>query len=183
MINLLPSDEKIALRRLYRRHLVLVALTLILFLIIFSTVTLLPSYFIFSGRHGQLAKRLDDTEMRLYQAGTSELLEIVKSVSAKLSILSEPQRRVKAAPVISILVADAKNLVSLDFFSLGSAGEVSISGLAPSRQKLLTFIEALESEALFREVDSPISNLIAVRDINFRINLLVATSSQSDRNR
>ncbi len=49
--------------------------------------------------------------------------------------------------------------------------KININGVAPSRERLLLFRQALESSKVFTKVDLPISNFIKGSDIQFSLNL------------
>lgn len=57
-----------------------------------------------------------------------------------------------------------------------TAGTIKLSGVAPDRQTLLDFLNALRQEPTFSAIDSPITNLIKNREIPFNIQLTLAQS-------
>ena len=153
-------------------------LALLFLLIIFSLVTLFPTYFIFSSKLGTIEAELKEVSRRVSDQGIGGLIKVVGSTNQKLKILSSPGQGPAVGEVLEKLVGHARGFVSIQTISIDAAGEVLISGTAPSRQKFLDFTLLLEKEPFFSKVDSPISNLTAVRGINFRVPLLVATSSR-----
>ena len=58
-------------------------------------------------------------------------------------------------------------------------GRIKLEGLAKNRNDLVDFKELLKQSELFSEVEMPISNLTSQKNINFQINLILASSSES----
>ena len=52
-----------------------------------------------------------------------------------------------------------------------SGKQVDLSGLAPSRERLLLFRQALENDTAFQKVDLPISNFVKGSNIQFSLSL------------
>ena len=179
MINLLPIEEGLALKRLYRRRLLVSSLAFLFFLIVFSAAHLLPTYFIFSVKLSAVRTELKELNQKISDQGTADLVKTVDSVNRKLKILSAPGESLALAEILEKTVGHSRQFVSLGSVIINSAGEVVVSGTAASRQRFLDFTRLLEKEPFFSRIDSPISNLVAVKDINFRLTLTVASSSRT----
>lgn len=173
MINLLPPETRDSLKRLYLKRLIIFMLLILFLLIAVSAVLLLPSYFIFSVRNKEAKLALESAESASALEGLEEALATVKEVNKKIALLdAEPAGPAPSVTkVLSRLVADASGLVKLDNFSQSADGKITLRGTAPTRNSLLAFIRRLEQDEIFSRVDSPISNLVAERNIRFLINL------------
>jgi hypothetical protein len=112
---------------------------------------------------------LDVSERELAQANTLALA------------LVEEDRSPRFTDVVYIIDALQGPDISISSYEFSRSGAdiapVRITGVAKNRQSLASFRAKLLDSPRIVEVDLPISNLAAVRDIDFSLTIIVATST------
>jgi hypothetical protein len=177
MFNLLPYQDKYAIRSEYKKRLLVVALLFTFFVEIIGTVLLIPSLVISSARERELL----DTRTAL-KSVTSEDEEggtfatTLKETTDKLSFLSPAKNLATPATAIALSASVRPAGVHLKRFTYTvgknyEGGTIRVEGSADTRDVLLLYKQALEREKLFTEVDLPISNFAKEKNIEFSVEL------------
>ena len=181
MINLIPNTEKKKMiQDFYFRLIVMVFLALGSVALI-ASIVLFPSYFLSTVKKNliseklnkELAEPIDDISKKTLSAITNldqklSLLEKAEGIAGKKFSVSERiinEILSKKISGIRITEISFKNDADKDM-------QVSIRGLAPSRERLLLFRLALENDPLFKKVDLPISNFVKGSNIVFYLSLI-----------
>lgn len=174
MINLLPlKDRKNAQKEFLYRFIVLLSLGgLVLTLM---AITILSSLFVLTKSfHKELNEQKIFTEelMKLKNVGDLEY-EVVK-INSLLNIYNTNEQRIQViSDDIFEILNVLPNLVKIESMSFDKtrcekcAGEISLSGNAVTRDSLVSFVSKLKESGYFKEITSPISNLLAEEDIDF----------------
>lgn len=177
MINLIPNKEKkIMIKNFYYRLVTIIFLELSLIVLI-ASITLLPSFFISSAKKDAINKRLETETMEKLSPLDEEVLLTVSVLDDKLSLLekSEQDKFIVSERVIKEILSNKISNIKITqiFFENNEENEkqISIRGIAPSRERLTLFRRALEDNPLFKDVDLPISNFIKGSNIQFFLSL------------
>ena len=172
MINLLPTEEKDALRRMYRLRIVVVALGLGALLIVVSLLLLLPSYIMLSIEEDDLTDALAHAKER-HAALEGADQEVLRDLRNKIDLLGEPEG---VAPTKSIdrILSHRAHGIAVTHIDVMSDEQVQIQGVADRRTTLTTFIDTLRGDSTFASVESPISSLIAESNAPFTITITLA---------
>lgn len=176
MINLLTPIEKKKILKEYRLRLGVTTLVGILVLELVSFVSLIPSYAAISSSTTQLAVDLAHRKSVALPGGdeTQKQLDIIKQEIGLLkegsSVLDAPASSV----LENILKVKPKGIdVSLFAFSrTGIDTLVQVSGISGTREDMLSFKRALESDVHFTHVSYADNSFMTKKtDINFSLTL------------
>ena len=173
MLYLLPSEEKKAIQREYASNRLVLCLALGFFLVAFSIVFLLPSYFLSDQKERAAQMQADSSDHSAGAAATKDGRNALSDLRAKMALLAAPHPG--ASVPIDEVVVDRGPGVEVKEFSYAEAGpkgfQLQIQGVAASRDALLAFVDALRKDKLFSSVDFPISSFAKDSDISFVIGL------------
>lgn len=183
MINLLPVEEKQRIRRLYRSRVIIVSLAALSALFVTGALGLVPSYLSALARYESAVLSSGGTEQK--SAGEEEpaLLKETKEINRKADLLIKGAsdhlpgtllREVIAKKPPGILFADfsyASPQTGKD--GKGKPAEITASGVADTRDTLLSFVNTLNAREVFSSVDLPISNFVKDRDLPFTLRMEV----------
>ncbi|MSU44870.1 hypothetical protein EXS45_01685 [Candidatus Nomurabacteria bacterium] len=186
MINLIPNKEKKEMvRGFYYRLIVLFLLMIsVSFLILFFSI--LPSYLLSIAKNNIVNTKLKLQKNEPVPLPDQQTLTIIKDLDDKINLIESAasNKFIISQKVINAIVLrklpDIKITdISYEANSSKTKGKkisiqgkkISIQGNAPSREVLLLFRLALESDTLFKQVDLPISNFIKGSNIQFSLSL------------
>ena len=140
-------------------------------LMIFLTVEALLTGIILLGVRIRLLQTLDAVTSR--QILTTEYVSVNNEIRALNETISRIESIQRLALPASTLLADLVGrapggiiVTSLDFETKTDA--LRIAGIAETRESLLTFEAALRASPHVKTFESPISNLLKKRDVNFQ---------------
>jgi hypothetical protein len=186
MINLIPNTErKQMVRSFYHKLAVLFFIMCSISVFIFF-VALLPSYFLSSVKNSAIDSKLDTQSSEPVPLPDQQTLSVIQDLDNKLGIVENSQNDkfivsekvinaiiVKKMPNIKITEISYENnpLKAQEGSAMGK--KVVIKGVAPSREVLLLFRQALEDGANFKQVDLPVSNFIKGSNIQFHLGLIL----------
>lgn len=178
MINLIPNSEKKKKMRDFYYRLFVVFIATLGFGALVGVVSVLPTFFLSSVEKklalAELAAQQNDPVGEADQNITATMEDLNKKLST-----AESARKSKYAISDTILnqiivrkMSDIK-ITKISYENSEQAGKkVSISGRAPSRERLLSFRRALEDSTAFKAVDLPISNFVKGSNIEFSLSLI-----------
>jgi len=162
---------------------------IVLFLLVFGfsvfilIIVILPAYFLSSVKKELADSKLEIQKSEPVPSLDQKTLVVIKDLNKKLDILEAAEQNqflVSEKVIKGILSEKLPNIKITDITYENNtkkddpkAGKkISIQGIAPSREVLLSFRLALESDSLFKQVDLPISNFIKGSDIQFYLSLI-----------
>ncbi|MEI6296788.1 MAG: hypothetical protein WCO84_04050 [bacterium] len=209
MINLLPTTEKNNLKFEYRIRFFTVLSVVLSFFIICISIPLVISY-VYIGNQvlfiddvaGKIAKDESFKE-------TSNALMTIKDVNRKTTILNTPLGVTSRSDLMSVFsfifdIADKEPVKGVSNIKIneinyekttkkfvpGSVENASstesglhkiyVKGKATDRESFLSFVKKLEVENNFASLDSPVSNLVNSKDINFYLTITLKDKSVKD---
>ncbi|MES2931754.1 MAG: hypothetical protein V4682_03620 [Patescibacteria group bacterium] len=176
LTNLLPEERIRSLRRVYFIRLAVVAVLLLSGVTLVHGVLLLPSFMYLRNQVGERTASLAALTTTL--AGSEE-----KEISARVATLAEDSAHLarlssvpKASAAIRAISALPRSGIRLTGFSFapkeGAEAEMSVSGVATTREALRTFEQSLADQPFITSADLPISAYAKERDISFTISLI-----------
>jgi hypothetical protein len=168
-MNFLPEKDKRKIKKEYLRRL-LVVIGVFSFFAISVGIILLLSFSVFlKDQESNMERQLVISEERLLKDNIGDTISLAKELNTKISLLDSEQKNTgeKSAYIKIILEEKTNKIKILDFFF--DNGKILIQGASDNRQSLLSFIDSLKKKKEFKKVESPVSNLIKEKDIEFRL--------------
>ncbi len=172
MINVLPENEKLAIRKEYRlRFFAVIFFTSSIFIVL-ATILLIPSYVFSQNKYTTLKnnlesmKKLDGTEsgesLSSIIADINQNLQLLDGVSPTSSILENVFEPVLLARPNGIRISLLNHTLSLDGRRM-----IEVSGKANDRATLRAFEDMLKKDPKIDRVDLPVSNFSKRTNISF----------------
>lgn len=174
-LNLLPPQEK---KKIEWANLSRLVISLSIWFIIFLTVFnlfLVGDLFFFSTLLDSQKKLLT---VRETDPNVRHLIEIEEKIGQSNQLAKRIGQKQKDLilwlPLLEEMSQITPNGVYLTAFSYQTAqNQISLTGWADQRENLLLFQDSLKESPSFAEVESPLTNLLKQRDINFNFTLLL----------
>lgn len=170
MANLLPVEHKQGITNEYRLRLAASGLGLLAVVLLAGIALLVPSFVLTESRHQQHKSTLNSLNETTVSTSTKENKAAIKEANNKLNLISVDNQNQNQPTKILQLLAETQSsgvqINSITFVSADDADieaddslEISISGVASSRNDLLSFEESLKNRARVSAVDLPIGTL------------------------
>ncbi|MEK7552772.1 MAG: hypothetical protein AAB505_01545 [Patescibacteria group bacterium] len=176
MINLLlPDDQK--KRRVEHHHRLLVVsgnLTLALLVIILLVVVSL--YWIVHSKRVEVEKNLVGTKQQMVEADTAKLEAEVKKINERIKHLQTNQSTVTPSLILDRLISYRQGISLQQITYLSKSGApiaVELVGQSETRPGWLNYLERLQADPLFVEIESPVRNLIQEKNPTFTLSLKI----------
>lgn len=175
MINLLPFENKISVKKEYLKRIFVIANIFIMF-ILFSAILLIYPSFSYSNELEANYNR----ELAFYKNGDNikNTESIVLNLNKKLSILKKQKKDFREISVIVEKIINNKDSgIKLNSFSYVKKIDEKtkdtgiINGHSDSRASLISFVDLLKKDASFSNVNSPLANLLKTNDTEFSITI------------
>ena len=168
MINLLPPENKIAIKKEYLRRLVVVFGIFLLSIILVIAVLLITLFFIVNNQ-----KKAQDESVFLKEhlslQNEAEINSLVSEINSKISLLNNNQKNTKrVSEILEKVISTKTKEIKITFLSFDS-NKVSIYGTSETRTDLINFIEDLKKEPVFSRVNFPLSNFLKEGNVEFNI--------------
>jgi hypothetical protein len=173
MVNLLPVENKVSIKKEYLRRLVVVFGLFSFVTIIIAILLLVFLLFLVNKEKNDYSTYLSLEKKHLTFLDEEEVVSFVTDTNSKTAVFEKNSKESKKASdtIEKIIKAKTKG-ITIDRFSL-NGGDMSFSGTAQIRSDLSFFIDNLKKEPSFEKVDSPISNFLKENDINFNISIIL----------
>lgn len=179
-MNLLPNTEKENLKKGLKLRLLLSLLLLLSIVSLLGVITLLPPYLLLSSNLSEL-KSVEAQSMKKDNKEIEDVLNLPNQINAKFSIFQASLARASFINVIKKIIDKTTNGIFIDSISFSQNKNfrnkkgtlVLISGLAQSRDSLISFSSALKKEGSFSSVVVPVSSLTKDKNLPFSINIFI----------
>lgn len=170
-MNFLPEEDKRKIKKEYLRRLFVIIGIFSFSAISIGIILLLPPSIFLKDQKHNLERQLVISEERLSRGKIENTISLAEEINTKISLLDSGQKNVgEKSAFIKIILEEKTNKIKInDFFF--AQGKVLIQGLSENRQNLLSFIDSLRKKKDFKKVESPVSNLIKERDIEFNLTI------------
>lgn len=178
MINLIPNQEKKRKVKDFYFRLGVVFLVTMAVCILINLVAILPAYFLSSVKKNLVEEKLATQKSDPIPITDQNTLATITDLKSKLDLIEKAEQGkylVSTSVINEVLLKKMPDIkiteISYNYNSTNGK-KVSISGIAPSRERLLLFRNALQEDVAFKKVDLPISNFIKGSDIEFSLTLI-----------
>lgn len=180
MFNLLPQEHQRDIRKEYIHRRRTLFFFILCFVFVSGFITLLPSYVLSVQKENEVLT----LEAKDDNVQTADILKLNKSVTelkanASLVITDTPKKLVHE--IFAEILGKASSNISIKSLLYRKQGadplEVSVVGVAKTREGLLSFAKALESIPSFSHVDVPVSNFAKDKNIEFSL-VMVESKTQ-----
>ena len=178
MINLIPNEEKKKMSKDFYFRLITVFFVMLGISLLVASVAILPSYFLSFAEESDINTKLELQNNEPIPLPDQNTLMVIKDLKNKLSQIENIQKNksIFSQKVINEIIFKKTSNIKITEISYQKdpqTGEkIKISGLASSREVLLSFRRALEDDIAFSKVDLPISNFVKGSDIKFNLSLI-----------
>lgn len=174
-LNLLPSQEKEALKIIKIRNLAIFYGIRILSLFLLAIILLLNVYLFLFIQLRATTKLAAVEKSNLAEAVTRRTEQDINTINRQLADLDAAYKdRLALSAILVDLAKIAPPEVQFRRFSFNDDTKKSaLEGFAAGREQVVALKESLDQCGDFSEVESPASNLIKPKDIEFRFNFLI----------
>ena len=148
------------------------------FCLFITAVCIVPAYIFSSIKDNVVSAALKIQTEESVPPLSQQTMETINSINDKLTVVenAEKDKFLISEKVINAILSKKMpniKITQISYDNTSTQGKkVSILGTAPSREVLLSFREALESDSNFKSIDLPISNFVKGSDIQFYLNLI-----------
>ncbi len=177
MINLIPKEEKKKMVIDFYLRLTIFFIVMFDFCIIVAFISILPSYFITSMKYSLISTKLENQKLEPLPILGQESLASIKDMDTKLTLVEkfEVNKFLLSTKVINAILLNKMSDIKITqilYENNGTKGRtINLTGIAPSREVLLLFRQALEDSPNFKNVVLPISNFVKGSNIDFYLSL------------
>ncbi len=172
MFKLLTEEERRKVAHEYAVHRAIVILLALIGVFVVGIIGLLPSYVLSKARENEALERARIVSSATEREENALLQAWLEKTNLKLQILSPTRDTERPSDFIKKILDQRVAGIVITGFSWMKVEDkitLSASGVAASRQSLITFENRINSSKYFSEVVLPISNLAKDRDIDFQI--------------
>ena len=178
MINLIPNKEKKKKVKDFYFRLTTVFIFAVGLCVALGTVSLLPTYFLSAISEELASDKLAEQQSQLPTQADQDVSAATAELDSKLRLIETVEKNKysvsdKVVHEITLRkMADIKITKIVYEIDPLNGKEVTVLGLAPSRERLLLFRQALEDDIAFKKVELPISNFVKGSNIEFSLSLI-----------
>jgi len=174
MFTFLPHKERQSVLREYRKKLLLIYIAIVTFAGIAWIVSLVPSYILVSTKRDNalIQKTVPVSGVDTEKISTTE--KELAGARGKLAVLGPFISRQPMSFILAKLFYRIPEGVSLSSITINRGtekGTILISGIASTRDTLVSFSKALEGEAFFKKVELPVSNFTKGKNVPFSMSI------------
>ena len=172
MFKLLTEEERRKVAHEYAIHRAIVMLLALIGVFVVGIIGLLPSYVLSNARENEALERTRIMSGSVEREDDALLQAWLEETNRKLQVLSPTRDTDRPSDFIAKILDQRVAGIVITGFSWVKVKDkitLSASGVASSRQSLITFGNRINALKYFSEVALPISNLAKDRDIDFQI--------------
>lgn len=175
MSNLLPQENKEALKKDYRLRVLIVSLALFLVLVVVFIILLVPSYALFVNRSKSVVSQLDQLKNEEESLEAKEYVAKVSETAQQIRILKpgDDTEERRLADKIEIILSNKPGGVFITSMISRDGKTFEIRGTTNGRESILDFAKNLEENPLVTYIEAPISNLLLNEDSQFVITIVL----------
>ena len=177
MINLLPREDKVFIKKEYLSRLFVVIGIFFARAVFISVVFLAPTIFLLNGYKSDLSRQVILSSGQAEVIDTQNIISEIKKLNSRISVLKSSQEKSDLSFIIEKIIemkTKGVKIIGLNYEGMKSEekGKISMSGIAQERQDLLDFIDLLKKEFSEEDVLSPVSNLLNEKNTSFSLTIL-----------
>ena len=180
MINLIPNQDKKKMAKNFYIRLTALSFAMFGICILFTSAALLPAYFMSLTKKNIAEEKLETQKNNTVPELDKQSLATIKNLNNQLNLIESAQKNKFSVSkniiqeILSQKMSDIKiSQISYQIDPI-KGKTITLTGLAPSRERLLTFQQALQADTNFKSVDLPISNFLKNTNIQFNLVLILS---------
>jgi Tfp pilus assembly protein PilN len=177
MTNLLPQTQQAVIKKEYSYRRAIVMLFALVATVLVSTGFLIPSFVLSNVKlsniadEAQRARAVSEVQNTQNTSGAT-----LKDVKGKLVLLKPEATEHSVQSVIDLITKDKSADIRLQNIAYsrgsdGAPGKITLNGLAKNRDSITKFASKMQSNAIFKNVDLPVSNFAKDKDIAFSMQI------------
>jgi hypothetical protein len=177
MINLIPKEDKKKMAVNFYYRLLALFMFMFSFAIFIGSAALLPAYFSSDIKDSTALLKLEIQKNNTVPTVGQESLATIQDMNTKLGMVENAEKNKFSiserviADILSSKTTDIKITQILYTNDLINGKKITILGIAPSRESLLSFEQALQNNPAFNNVSLPISSFIKDSNLQFNLSL------------
>ncbi|MEW5907816.1 MAG: PilN domain-containing protein [Patescibacteria group bacterium] len=180
MINLLPLENKKALKKEYLRRFIIVAGAGLFLIIIFLLLIAVIIFFTANSQKRLYEERFSFAIKKLRSPEDQEIINFISDVNSKISNLNQYQKpKSDISQLIEEIIYLKSDDIKINSFLYQANGEkddadtITITGLSKTRRSLSDFSDNLRKIPEIKDVVSPISNFLRSENVEFNISIKI----------
>jgi Tfp pilus assembly protein PilN len=177
MINLIPKEEKKKMLADFYRRFVVLLLLMASFSVFIASSAILPAYFFSFIKNSTASIKLNVQKGEQLPTPKEQSLALARDINTKLDLVenAEKNKFLVSEKVINAILSKKTPNIKINQITYtndtGKGKNVSITGIASSRETLLLFQQSLEDSSAFKDVNLPISSFVKGSNIQFGLSL------------
>lgn len=184
MINLLPLENRIIIKKEYLCRLFVIISVFISFAIVSAIILILPLFYFLNQIELSYSNQLGIYKEGLESVSVLDTSSSVSNLNKELTILEKQKNNRELSSVIKKIVDYRNEGIILRVFSYSKSTYkekdsrdlkikeiLKINGHSDSRNNLIIFLDVIKNDPDFSGVQSPVSNLLKISDIDFSITI------------
>lgn len=177
MFSLLPAKEKKKLLKEYKFRLAVVGLIFFVALGLILLVVSLPSYLIAKSKNSEIVGRIEAVKQSTIFSEADTLNQELNDAGQKIKSFEDFNSKTRVYEIFAQAISDKSADIRIKGISFdnrveGGQEKVVLTGVARTRDALRNFVDKLETNKFFSEVDLPVSNFTKEHDLDFTINII-----------
>jgi len=182
MANLLTDDLKKQNKKEYRFRFFTMVMFLSSIVLFFGLVLSIPSYIVSLTKEKEKQSEIEDKRTKPLAEEGDIKEDALATTKEAMIVFSQEDNFISMTDLINTIIEISDNVGGIDFsgvsYVLGDEkqkeSKILISGVSDTRDKLLSFTNALRSSDLFTSVELPVSNLKENINLSFSINATIS---------
>lgn len=174
MINVLPLDQKIALRKEYRLRLVTLCLFVFSILVFLASFLLLPAYVLSKEKVSTLEIQLQKYNEENPTTSVDNLTKLISNINNNLAILNKENPSISVVDdMLGTILASRVSGITISRMSyrmsLEEKNTFELNGRAVDRASLRSFEDKLKESSKVESTDLPVSNFTKRSNIDYSL--------------
>jgi hypothetical protein len=174
MLHVLSESQKKKVIKEYKMRLVIVICWIIVFISLVGLACLLPSYLSAVGRVNIIKSENQIKERSVQVLKDQNFQDKIKLVNSSLEALKTSINILSPKEAYNKILNSLPEGVYIDRYTYGliddNSASISISGVAPDRDKLIELQKKINSNPEFTSINIPITSFTRKKDLSFSFN-------------
>ncbi|NCS99406.1 hypothetical protein GW765_00275 [Candidatus Parcubacteria bacterium] len=175
MINLQSQQSKKEIARQYHMRVVSVVFFLIASFLVLSFALLLPSYFIALEKENAVKSFVEEIQSGEEFQKNKELNTLLGDTKLRLDVFGNLDKSFVSESIIKPLLDEVyiqNNKIKLNYIKYSSESRsLGIRGVSASRDSLIDFVETIQKNDRFSNVEVPVSSFVQNTNIIFEMTM------------
>ncbi len=138
-----------------------------------------PTWLSSSYKEREIIAQSEQMNRTLLDSNTNPATSVIKTINSRLGVINTSLQYPKLLPHLNTVLSNKTSAIQLTHFSYTVTASTTatfiVSGVSATRESLVSYVKKLEETKSFKKVDLPISNLAKEKNIDFTINILIAS--------